>query len=327
MSISFYQSKSDNPWWNQSVEKYLADHIEKSDVVFYLWQNREAVFIGRNQNPMRECRAYELEDNGGCLARRTTGGGAVYHDLGNLCFTFAASPEMYDLKRQMGVIQDACERFGIKTCLSGRNDIMTEAGHKFSGNAFSRSSRFCVHHGTIMVDVDTKRMAEILTPSRAKMKMKGVESIHSRVCNLRELNPDVTVRDMCKALESGFGECYGEYTKMSQKELNRDELLEIYEDFSSWEWRYGKTPGCKISLEHKFDWGEVQIGENLEEMYIRDLEVYTDALDVELPALLKKLLVGKRFDMEDADVCTLTDASEEQKEKIHQVITWLKEEI
>ena len=169
MSNYFIETYTYNPWWNLAVEKYLADRIQPGDMLLYLWQNENTVVIGRNQNALRECRAQLLEEQGGYLARRTTGGGAVYHDLGNLCFTFAASPERYDLGRQMGVVREACRKFGIETRFSGRNDIITEEGFKFSGNAFSVTSQCKIQHGTLMVNVDVSRLGQYLTPSKEKM--------------------------------------------------------------------------------------------------------------------------------------------------------------
>lgn len=196
MSNYFIQTYTWNPWHNLAVEKYLAGQIKKGDIMLYLWQNERTVVIGRNQNALRECRAQLLEEEGGCLARRTTGGGAVYHDLGNLCFTFLASPEVYDLEKQLKVIQHACRKFGIETSFSGRNDIITEEGFKFSGNAFSKTSQCSIQHGTLMVNVDVSQLGKYLTPSKDKMKAKGVKSVQSRVCNLQDLNPEVTTDDM-----------------------------------------------------------------------------------------------------------------------------------
>ena len=286
----FIQTYTWNPWRNLAVEKYLADRVGEGDVVLYLWQNDHTVVIGRNQNAVRECRAQLLEEEGGFLARRTTGGGAVYQDLGNLCFTFIASPERYDLEKQLKVIQAACRKFGIETKFSGRNDVITEDGFKFSGNAFSKTSRCSIQHGTLMIDVDISRLGRYLTPSKEKMKAKGVKSVQSRVCNLKELNPEVTP----------------------------DAL------YSSWEWRYGKSPECESSYAHRFDWGEVEIWLKLHAMRISEIKIYSDALDTELPGKLERVLLGKRYDMTDLELERETAGCEaEQRQRIKEVVDWL----
>ena len=320
----FLQTYTFNPWHNLAVEKYLADQIGEGDVVLYLWQNDHTVVIGRNQNAIRECRAQLLEEEGGFLARRTTGGGAVYQDLGNLCFTFIASPERYDLEKQLKVIQAACRKFGIETRFSGRNDVITEDGFKFSGNAFSKTSRCSIQHGTLMIDVDISRLGRYLTPSKEKMKAKGVKSVQSRVCNLKELNPEVTPDAMRKALKESFSEIYGDFAELDPAQLDNPEVQETYALYSSWEWRYGKSPECETSYAHRFDWGEVEIWLKLHAMRISEIKIYSDALDTELPGKLERVLLGKRYDMTDLELERETAGCEaEQRQKIKETVDWL----
>lgn len=320
----FIQTYTHNPWYNLAAEKYLADQIGEGEVILYLWQNEHTVVIGRNQNAIRECRAQLLEEEGGFLARRTTGGGAVYQDLGNLCFTFLASPEQYDLQKQLEVIQTACRKFGIETRFSGRNDVITEDGFKFSGNAFSKNSRCSIQHGTLMIDVDVSRLGRYLTPSREKMKAKGVKSVQSRVCNLKELNPEITVEAMRQALKESFFELYGEFEELDSSVLENSEVQKTFETYSSWEWRYGKSPECETSYSHRFDWGEVEVWLKLHKMYISEITVYSDALDVELPRKLEQMLLNKRYDMADLELEKETaECTPEQKEKLRQVTEWL----
>ncbi len=324
MSNYFIQTYTYNPWQNLAVEKYLSGRIKKGDIIFYLWQNDHTVVIGRNQNAIRECRAQLLEEEGGCLARRTTGGGAVYHDLGNLCFTFLASPEKYNLERQLKVIQHACRKFGVETHFSGRNDVITEEGFKFSGNAFSKTAQCRIQHGTLMVNVDMEQLGRYLTPSKEKMKAKGVKSVQSRVCNLKDLNPDVTTDGMRQALRESFEELYGGFEELDLAVLDNQEVKDTYALYSSWEWRFGKSPECETSYRRRFDWGELEIYLKLNAMRISEIMVFSDMLDVELPGTIEKLLKGKRYDMADVDLeRDLPGGGEGQKRRIQEVIRWL----
>lgn len=324
MSNYFVQTYTWNPWRNLAVEKYLADKIEKGDVVFYLWQNEHTVVIGRNQNAIRECKAQLLEEEGGYLARRTTGGGAVYHDLGNLNFTFLASPERYDLEKQLKVIQSACRKFGVETQFSGRNDIITEEGFKFSGNAFSKNSRCNIQHGTLMVNVDVSQLGRYLTPSKEKMKAKGVKSVQSRVCNLKELNPEITTDRMRQALKESFFELYGDFAELDPAVFENPEVQETYDLYSSWDWKFGKSPECETSYSKRFDWGEVEVWLRLKNMYIEEIKVYSDMLDVELPAKMEQIFRGKRYDMADLNPDESgRDCTPEQLEKVREMAEWL----
>lgn len=324
MANYFLQTYTWNPWRNLAVEKYLADCIEPGDVILYLWQNDHTVVIGRNQNAIRECRAQLLEQESGFLARRTTGGGAVYHDLGNLCFTFLASPERYDLEKQLGVIQAACRTFGVETEFSGRNDIITKDGFKFSGNAFSNSSRCRIQHGTLMVNVDVSQLGRYLTPSKEKMKAKGVKSVKSRVCNLKDLNPAITTDAMRGALKESFCAIYGDFAELNPAVLDNPRVQETYDLYSSWDWKYGKSPVCEVSYDKRFTWGELTVELKLSSMYISEICVYSDCLDVDLPGILENLLRGKRYDMADLDPDASTlSLTDDQRAHIREALAWL----
>ncbi len=196
--MQFIVSNQTEPYWNIAVEQWL---VECADAVtLYLWRNRRTVVIGQNQNPYSEVNVEALEADGGYLMRRKTGGGAVYHDDGNLNFSFVVPKALYDQQRQFSVIQRAVESFGLHTELSGRNDILAE-GRKFSGNAFSKGRVNDLHHGTLLISGDMSDLARYLKPKPAKLQKHGVQSVRSRVVNLAELNPDITPESIVPRLK------------------------------------------------------------------------------------------------------------------------------
>ena len=153
-----------DPYRNLAAEKLLTRDVREGECILFLWQNRRTVVIGRNQNAWEECRVRQLEEDGGHLARRLSGGGAVYHDLGNLNFTFAVRKNDYDPEKQSDVIRRAAEKLGIAAERTGRNDLEA-GGRKFSGSAYYETRGRCFHHGTVMMDVDTDALAAYLTVS------------------------------------------------------------------------------------------------------------------------------------------------------------------
>ncbi len=207
---------STSAWHNLAVEELLFDALGSRARVFYLWQNRHTVVIGRHQNAWKECRVKLLEEEGGCLARRSSGGGAVYHDLGNLNFSFILPREEYDVRRQLEVVRRAVAEFGIDTRFTGRNDlVIAGSGAKFSGNAFRFSGGAGLHHGTVMVRVAMDLLSRYLAPDEGKLRAKGIDSVRSRVCNLAEINPAIEIPALREALARAFVAEYGQAEPLS----------------------------------------------------------------------------------------------------------------
>ena len=169
-----------------------------------------------------------------------------------------------------------------------------------------------------MVHVDVSQLGRYLTPSKDKMKAKGVKSVQSRVCNLKDLNPEVTTDAMRQALKESFEELYGSFEELDPQ------VKETYDLYSSWEWKFGKSPECETSYSKRFDWGEVEVYLKLNAMHISEAMVFSDMLDVEFPSLIEQLLTGKRYDMADINLeQDLSDYTEEQREKLSEVVKWL----
>lgn len=281
-----------DPYENLALEELLFE-TQGTGATFYLWQNERTVVIGRNQNAWHECRVELLESEGGKLARRSSGGGAVFHDLGNLNFTFLLPRENYDLARQLGVIQKAAAKFGIDTSFTGRNDlVLTETGAKFSGNAFRFSNSVALHHGTILISADFANLGRYLAPSKMKLEAKGVKSVVSRVANLGEQNPALTVASMKLALMEAFEAEYGPYEPHSWELIDKEALEAKRRTYASWEWKFGTTPAFNVSLENRFDFGCVELLLNVQNGVVKSAVCYTDAMDDTLAKRVEGLVTG-----------------------------------
>jgi len=321
------ESTSYNPWFNLALEEYLFDRIEPDSVVLYLWQNQNTVVIGKTQNAWKECRCAQLEADGGKLARRPSGGGAVFHDMGNMCFTFLASKELYDLERQLKVILEAVKMHGIDANFTGRNDITTADGRKFSGNAFRFSKGIGLQHGTILMDTDGEKMAKFLQVSVAKMQSKGIDSVRSRVVNLITLNPDITADSMKKCFTIAFHKEYGassNFEVYDESALNAvKELVPYYDKYSSWEWRYGSNPSFDMNFETRFPWGCIEICISSDKGIITDAKVFSDAMDVNLPENITAALPGTPLNFEAVKTALLQAKMEGLTDQINDIIEWL----
>lgn len=297
--VQIFRAKDTNPHRNLAVEQHLLETVPAETCILYLWQNRRTVVIGRNQNAWRECRTTLLEADGGFLARRLSGGGAVFHDMGNLNFTFLVNKEDYDLPRQLGVIVEACRSMGVPAERSGRNDVLS-GGRKFSGNAFYEHNGKSYHHGTLLVDVDMSAMGRYLSPSQAKLEGKGVASVRSRVVNLRELRPELSVEEMAERLETAFQSVYGlTAERLEESVLDRRAVDTLAVRNASWEWLYGREPACTLQCGGRFAWGGTELRLAVEGGVVAQAAVYTDAMDWALAPAVERALTGCRFRLED----------------------------
>lgn len=293
--LRIYHSNCFDPYYNLALEKHLMDKVAPGECILYLWQNSNTVVIGKNQNAWVECRTGLLEEEGGFLARRLSGGGAVFHDLGNLNFTFLVNEEDYDVDRQLSVIQKACQMAGISAEKSGRNDVLAE-GRKFSGNAFYHSEGKAYHHGTLLINADMEKLQRYLSPSKAKLEAKGVSSVRSRVVNLQEFCSDLTCDKMREYMTKAFQDVYGrECTDIVLTDADISAVKNLATVYSSWEYLYGTPLPFTFQCEDRFQWGGVQIQLDAKNGYITGARVYSDAMDWALPKVLEDALMGCRF--------------------------------
>lgn len=318
------KSLSHDPWVNLAIEEHLLGQITEDELMLYLWQNDNTVVIGRNQNAWKECRHLELEREGGKLARRLSGGGAVYHDLGNLNFTFIMNKKHYDIAKQLSVILQAVTKLGIKAEFSGRNDLVI-AEKKFSGNAYYFNKDSAIHHGTILINSDLTKLSRYLQVSREKISSKGIDSVQSRVINLADVCKAVTLDVVIKGMEESFIDVYGRDAQEIAVDRNDFNIEPLVQKYSSWEWRFGNTPKFDISISHRFSWGEVELGFCLKNAHIDSVQVFSDAIEESLIRDIGKSLEGCPF-RKDMMIERLIkgDGRLENQQIIKDVVLWLK---
>lgn len=284
-----------NPYLNLAVETYLTDHQEEGVVTMYLWKNERTVVIGLNQNPFSECDVKRLEEEGGHLMRRRTGGGAVYHDLGNLNFSFIADKRDYEVRKQQSVIQEALKPFGLEAAISGRNDLTCQ-GRKFSGNAFFNGTVNNLHHGTLLIKTDAEKMQRYLTVNKAKLQKHGVQSVASRVVNLSELAA-ITSENIVEPLIESFEKVYGmKATTLDFGSIAAsDEIQDTARRISSHAYLYGKWDHFHTTQRQQFPWGNVDIQLEVDESQgrIQHVRIASDCLDTDIVNKTEALLKGQ----------------------------------
>ncbi len=294
-----------DPFLNRAVEQYLTDRQEEGVVTLYLWKNERTVVIGYNQNPYAECNVKLLLDDGGHLMRRGTGGGAVYHDLGNINFSFIADKRLYDVKKQLSVIQGALLTYDLQTEISGRNDLTCQ-GRKFSGNAFAKGQRNDLHHGTILIKTDGAMMQRYLIVDKAKLLKNGVKSVASRVVNLSELVPELTSEHIKQPLIAAFEKVYEDKATITDFDtlINIAEIQAIRSEISSYDFLFGRWEQFKTTKKDRFPWGGVEISLQIDEANarIKDLQIASDCLEPEAIQRAETLLRGSStFEMPPFD--------------------------
>ena len=266
--MRYLRNSNTNPYYNMAFDEYCLESLPIDEPVFYLWQNRPAVIVGLNQEVNTEVNLDYLKANGIDLVRRVTGGGAVYHDLGNLNYTIVGRSE--DLERDYpeyaGLMMKALQALGVPATLSGRNDILVK-GKKISGFAKRVIRDRLMVHGTLMYNVDVEVLTNVLNPSNSKLQSKGIASVRSRVANLCDYLPEcpniqVFSNQLEKILSCNYTDA--EY-KLSETDLTRIHQL-TDEKFARWEWNYGRSPKATLVHSARLACGTVEIhltlGEN-----------------------------------------------------------------
>lgn len=298
MKLKLFISNSFDVYRNIAIECALAKTCPENTQILYLWSNENAVVIGKHQLAGAECDYKRLYEDKGKLARRLSGGGAVYHDIHNLCFSFISRSDIYDQKTDYNIIAEGINSFGLVCAVSGRNDIEID-GKKFSGNAFYTQEGIKVHHGTLLVNTDISLMEKYLRGNAEKLKGHGVSSMPSRVVNLASLCPFITKEALCKSIIQAAEKAYGKGEEIDISSLYG--LIENYKILLSsnrWLFGFGKYQNCQSK---RFSWGDCQVHYSVEKGVICKLSIITDCLDGEKIDDITDLLVGESLPLAKSD--------------------------
>ena len=296
--MKYLQNSSTDPHFNMAVDEFCLEQLKADEPVFYLWQNRPSVIIGLNQSAYAEVNLPYLRKKGIVLARRVTGGGAVYHDLQNLNYTITG--RIRDLETDYPAYVETMARalraLGVPAEVSGRNDILVD-GRKCSGYAKRMSKDRLMIHGTLMYDVDIDTLTEVLAAPGSKLSAAGVSSVRSRVANLKEYLPQYKdIHAFQAALQALLAGDDGEI-RLTETQIARIEA-EADAKYRTWEWIYGHSPAAAFRKSKKFPCGHVEAAFSLKGGCIDGLHFSGDFLG-NLPAeRIADALQGCRYTRE-----------------------------
>ena len=295
MKLSYLDLTTTDPAWNLAVEEYVFHSLPRDRMYVMLWQNRNAIIIGKHQNTHAQINQGFVEEKGIQVVRRLSGGGAVYHDLGNLNFTIIADAQgdSLDFGRFCDVVIRALEKAGINAQRNGRND-MTVDGRKFSGNAQYLKDGRVMHHGTLLFDSDMSVLSQALQVDEEKIKAKGVDSVRSRVTNLRPLlSRDMTLETFRKLLLSTILEQFpGEEYILTQDDVTAIEKIKA-ERYATWQWNYGRSLACTLLKKRRIEGcGTVEAYLTLSQSAIQKLQLQGDFFSLRSPEELAEQLIG-----------------------------------
>ncbi len=297
----FIDNKGINdPRINLAIEEYALKNLDINETYLLFYINEPSIIIGKNQNTIEEINTEYVEKNGIHVVRRLSGGGAVYHDLGNLNFSFITKDDgnsFHNFSKFTEPVIDALQKLGVNAKLSGRNDIEVE-GKKISGNAqFSTKGRM-FSHGTLMLKLELENVASALNVKKEKIESKGIKSVRSRVANISDyLSEEMTIEEfralLLKSIFNGAEEI-PEYV-LTEEDWVKINLISK-ERYQNWEWNYGKSPKFNLQLSHRFPVGSIDVRLAVEKGIIENCKIFGDFFGVGDVSEIESKLIGCRYE-------------------------------
>jgi len=296
----YIESPSTDPAFNLALEQYVFEYMDKSQEYFMLWQNNNTVVIGKNQNTFAEVNHKIAAEKNISVIRRLSGGGAVYHDLGNLNFTFilnAKNATDLDIRLFCQPIAELLQSLNVPAEVNGRNDITIE-GKKFSGNSQYLKQGRIMHHGTLMFKSDLSIISDVLNVSTDKFQSKAAKSVKSRVTNIAPYLPDDFTLEKFKSLLLKHilkTDTINPYV-FSDKELQIIEQIKK-ERYDKWEWNYGYSPSYSVEKSRRFEGcGKINIYMNTEDGFINNIKFFGDFFGIKDTSILENHLIGAKLE-------------------------------
>lgn len=288
-----------DPMINLAMEEYVLKHIPADDSYFLFYINAPSIIIGKNQNTLEEVNKPYIDANGIKIVRRLSGGGAVYHDLGNLNFSFITADDgnsFHNFKKFTQPIVDALNEMGIPAELSGRNDIHV-GERKISGNAqFSQKGRM-FSHGTLLLNSDIDEVVNALRVSATKIASKGIKSIRSRVANINDFLPiPLTMEEFKNTILQAIFKEQGQVEEYVLDEEDWELIHQISnEKYQQWEWNYGASPNFNIIKSKRFPSGTVEVRLDVQKGIITEASIFGDFFGLGEVKEIETALLGGQF--------------------------------
>lgn len=269
---------STDPYFNIATDEFIFKHLKED--CFMLWRNDNAIIVGKHQNTQAEINADYVKEKGIKVVRRLSGGGAVYHDLGNLNFSFTRtgdSYEMVDFERYTKPIIDVLKSLGVDAKFEGRNDLTIE-GKKFSGNAEHVVKNKILHHGTLLFSSEMTDVSGALKINPLKYKDRSVKSVPKRVTNISEhLKEKISLEEFTNKIMDHITSTFKD---ARMYEFTRDDLKKIQqirdEKYSTWEWNFGKSPDYNFKQGARTKGGTLEMNMNVSQGIIKDVKITGD---------------------------------------------------
>ncbi|MED3551477.1 lipoate--protein ligase [Cytobacillus praedii] len=289
-----------DPRINLAIEEYALKNLDINETYLLFYINEPSIIIGKNQNTIEEINTGYVEGNGIHVVRRLSGGGAVYHDLGNLNFSFITKDDgesFHNFRKFTEPVVDALRKLGVDAELSGRNDLTVE-GRKISGNAqFSTKGRM-FSHGTLMLDSEIDSVVSALKVKKDKIESKGIKSIRSRVANISEfLKEKITIEEFRALLLENI---FGGKDQIEEYVLTDEDWEKIHqlskERYQNWDWNYGKSPKFNLQHSHRFPVGGIDIRLDVDKGKVENCKIYGDFFGVGDVSDIENKLIGVRYE-------------------------------